>query len=196
MLAPLKKIYDKPGQHIKKWKYYFANKGLCSQSYGFSSSHVQVWELDYREGWVPKNWCFWTLMLEKTLESPLDCNEIQPVNPKGNQPWIFIGGTDAKTETQILWPPDMKNWLIRIDLDAGKDWSWEEKGITEDEMVGWYQRLNGQEFEQALEIGDGQKGLACCYPWGHKKSDMTEWLNWLTVPILKNIILKLWKYHS
>ena len=120
---------------------------LSSQSYGFSSSHVWMWELDYKESWVPKNWCFWTVVLEKTLESPLDCKEIQPVHPKENQSWIFIGRTDAEAETPILWPPDMKNWLIWKDPDAGKDWRWEEKGRTEDEIVGWHHQLNGYEFE-------------------------------------------------
>ena len=131
----------------KKQRHYFANKGLSSQSYGFSSSHIWMWELDYKKSWVPKNWCFWTVVLEKTLESPLDCKEIQPVHPKGNRSWIFIGGTDAEVEAPILWPPDAKNWLIWKDPDAGKDWEWEEKGMTEDEMVEWHQRLNGHEFE-------------------------------------------------
>ena len=139
-------------------------------------------EMDYKESWVPRNWCFWTMVLEKTLENPLDC-KIQPVNPKGNQSWIFIGRTDAEVETPILWPPDMKNWLIWKDLDAGKDWRWKEKGMTEDEMVGWHHWLDGHEFEQALGVGDGQGGLSCWSPWGHKESDMTKrlkWLNWIT----------------
>ena len=169
--------YDQPRQHIKKQRHSFANKGLSSQSYGFSSSHVWMWELDLKESWALKNWCFWTVVLEKTLESPLDCKEIQPVHPKGNQSWIFIGRTDAETPT--LWPPDMKNWLTGEDPDAGKDWRWEEKGLTEDEMVGWHHDLNEHEFEQALGFGDGQGSLACCSPWGHKESDITEWLNWL-----------------
>ena len=120
-----------------------ANKSLSSQSYGFSSSHVWMWELDYKKSWVLKNWCFWTVVLEKTLESPLDCKEIQPLNPKGNQSWIFVRRIDAKAETPILWPPDAKNWLIGKDPDAGKDWWWEEKGTTEDEMVRWHHQLNG-----------------------------------------------------
>ena len=134
MLAPWKKSYDKPRQHIKKQRYYFANKGLSSQSYGFSSSHVWIQELDCNESWALKNWCFWTVVLEKTLESPLGSKEIKPVNPKGNQPWIFIGGTDAEAEIPVLWPPDMKSWLIGKDPDAGKDWGQEEKGTKEDEM--------------------------------------------------------------
>ena len=138
---------------------------LSSQSYGFSSSHVWMWELDYKEGWAPKNWCFWTAVLEKTLESPLNCTEIKPVHPKGNQPWIFIGRTDAGAETPVLWPPDAKSWIIRKDPDAGKDQR-QEKGMTEDEMVGWDHRLNGHEFEQALGDGKGQGSLACCSPWG------------------------------
>ena len=131
--------------------HYSKCKGPSSQSYGFSSSHVWMWELDYKESWVLKDWCFWTVVLEKTLESPLDCKEIQPVNPKGNQSWMFFGGTDGEAETPVLWPPDA-NWLIGKDPDAGKDWKWEEKGTTEDEMVGWHHWLNGHEFEQAQEL--------------------------------------------
>ena len=145
--SPWRESYDQPRQHIKKQRYYFANKGSSGQSYGFSNSHVLMWELDYKESWAPNNWCFWTVMLEKTLESPLDCKEIKPVNPKGNQSWIFIGRADAETETLILWPPDVKNPLIWKDPDGGKDWSWDEKGMTENEMVGWYYQLNGHEFE-------------------------------------------------
>ena len=114
--------YDQPRQHIKKQRHYFADKDLSSQSYGFSSSHVWMWELDYKESWVPKNWCFWTVLLEKTLESPLDCKEIKPVNPKGNQSWIFIGRIGAEAETSILWLPDAENWLIGKDRNVGKDW--------------------------------------------------------------------------
>ena len=136
-----------------------------------------MWELDYKESWAPKNWCFWTVLLGKTLESPLDSKEIKPVNPKGNQSWIFIGRTDAEAETPILWSPDVKNWLIWKDPNAGKDWR-QEKGTTEDEMVGWHHRLDGHESEQALGVGDGQGGLACFSPWGSKESDTTERLNW------------------
>ena len=136
-----------------------------------------MWALDHKEGWALKNWCFWTVVLEKTLESPLDCKEIKPGNPKGNQPWLFIGRTDAEVETPILWPPDAKGWLFGKDPDAGKDWRWEEKGSTEDEMVGWHHWLNGHEFEQAIGVGDGWGGLACCRPWLQKELDMTEWLN-------------------
>ena len=138
--------HDQLRQHIKKQRHYFANKGLSSQSYGLSSSHVSMWELDYKESWALKNWCFWTVVLEKTLESPLDCKEIQPVHPKGNQSWIFIGRTDVEAETPILWPPDVKNWLIGKYPDAGKDWKQEEKGSTEDEMVGWHHWLSGHGF--------------------------------------------------
>ena len=134
--------------------------------------------MDYKESWALKNWCFWTVVLEKTLESPLDCKEIKLVNPKGNQSQIFIGRTDAEAEAPILWSPDAKNWLIGKDLDAGKDWRQKKKGATEDEMVGWHHWLNGHEFEQATGVSDGQGSLACCSPWGHKASDMTEWLNW------------------
>ena len=137
-----------------------------------------MWELDYKESWEPKNWCFWTVVLEKTLESPLNCKEIKPVNPKGNQSWIFIGRTDAEPEALILWPPDVKNWLTGKDLDTGKDWRQEETGTTVDEMAGWHHWLSGHEFEQTLGVGDGQGSLACSSPWGHKELDMTECLNW------------------
>ena len=145
--APWKKSYDQPRQHIKKQRHYFGNKGLSSQSCGFSSSHVWMWELDCKESWVPKNWCFWTVVLEKILESTFDCKEIQPAHPKGDQSWVFIGRTDAEAETPILWPLAEKNWVIWKVPDAGKGWRWEEKGTIEDEMVGWHHRLNGHEFE-------------------------------------------------
>ena len=128
MLAPWKKSYDKPRQHIKKQRHYFANKVPCSQSYSFSSSHVWIWNLYYKASWALKNLCFWTVVLEKTLESPLDCKEIQPVHPKGNQSWIFIGRTDPEAETPVLWLPDSKKWLIWKDPDAGRYWRWREKG--------------------------------------------------------------------
>ena len=147
MLAPWKKSYDKLSQCIKKQRHYFGNKGLSSQSYDFSSSHVWTWKLNHKESWVPKNWCFWTMVLEKTLESPLDCKEIKPVTPKGNWFWIFIGRTDAEAEAPLLWPSDAKGWLIWKDPDAGKDWRQEEKGMTADEMVGWHHLLNRHEFE-------------------------------------------------
>ena len=137
-----------------------------------------MWELDCEEGWVLKNWCFWTVVLEKTLESPLDCKEIQPVHPKGDQSWVFIGRTDVEAETPILWPPDAKSWLIWKDPDAGKDWGQEEKGMTEDKMVGWHHQLDGHGFGWTLGVGDGQGGLACCDSWGRKKSHTTERLNW------------------
>ena len=143
-----------------------------SQGYGFSSSHVWMWELNHTEGWVLKNWCFWTVVLEKTLKSPLDCKEIQPVHPNGNQPWIlFIGSTDAEAEAPILGPPDMKSQLTEKDPDTGKDWRKEEKGTKEDEMVGWHHWLNGHEFEKVPGDSEGQGILACCSPWGCKKLD-------------------------
>ena len=146
--------------------------------YGIScSSHVCI-SFFYKESWAPKNWCLWTVVVEKTLESPLDCKEIQPLHPKGNQPWIFIGRTDAEAGTLVLWPPDVKSWLIWKDPDAGKDWGQKEKGITEDEVVGWYHRLNGHGFGYTPGVGDGRGGLACCGSWGGKESDTTEWLNW------------------
>ena len=132
---------------ILKSRDYFADKGPSSQNYAFSSSHVRMWELDHKEGWVPKNWCFWTVMLEKTLKSPLDWKDIKSVSPKGNQLWIFIRRTDAEAETPVLWLPGAKNWLIWKDPDAGKDWSLEEKETAGDEMVGWHHRLNRHEFE-------------------------------------------------
>ena len=141
-----KKSYDQSRQHVKKQRHYFADKGLSSESYGFSSSLVWMWDLDHKESWAPKNWCFWTVVLEKTLESPLDCKEIKPVSPK-TQSWMFIGRTNAEAETPILWPLDAKNWLIWKDPDDGKDWRREEKGTIEDEMVGWHYQLDGHEFE-------------------------------------------------
>ena len=177
MLTPWKESYDQPRQHIKKQRHYFANTGLSSQGYGFSSSHVWMWELDYKESWVQKNWCFWTVVLEKTLESPLDCKEIQPVHPK-DQSWVFIGRTDVEAETPILWPPDVESWLIWKDPDAGKGWGQEEKGMTEDEMVGWQYQHNGHGFGWTLGVGNGQGGLVYCGSWGCKELDMTEWLNW------------------
>ena len=168
----------KPRQHIKKQRHYFANKGPSSQSYGFSSSHVWMWELDHKESLALKNSCFWTVVLEKTLESPLDSKEIKPVNPKRNQPWIFNGRTDAEAEAPVLWPPDGKSWLTGKDPDSGKDWRQEEKGMTEDEMVGWHHWLNGYEFEKPQGVGEGQGSLACCSPRDCKESDMTERLNW------------------
>ena len=150
----------------------------CSQGYGFSSGHVWMWELDSQESWAPKNWCFWTAVLEKTLESPLDCKKIQPVHPKGDQSWVFTGRTDVEAETPKLWPPDVESWLIGKDADAGKDWGQEEKGTVEDEMAGWHHWLDGRESEWALGVGDGQGSLACCDSWDHKESDMTEWLKW------------------
>ena len=137
-----------------------------------------MWEVDYKESWVLKNWCFWTVVMEKTLESPLDCKEIQPVHPKGDQSWVFIGRTDAEAEIPILWPSDAKSWLTGKDPDAGKDWEQEEKGMTEDEMVGWHHRLDGHGFGWTPGVGDGQGGLACWGSWGHKVLETSEWVNW------------------
>ena len=143
------------------------------QGYDFSSSHVWMWELDYKESWAPKNWCFWIVVLEKILENSLDCEEIQPVHSNGNQSWVFIGRTDVEAELPILWPPDAKNWLIWNDPDAGKDLGQEEKGTAEGEMAGWHHRLDACEFEWTPGVGDGQGGLACCDSWGSKESDTT-----------------------
>ena len=145
MFTTWKESYDQPRQHIKKQRHYFDNKGLSSLGYGFSSTHVWMWELDYKESWMQKNWCFWTVVLEKTLETPLDCKEIQPVHPQGNQSWVFIGRTDVEAETPIFWLPDAKCWLIWKDTDVGKDWRQSEKWTIEDEMIRWHHRLNGHE---------------------------------------------------
>ena len=144
---------------FKNQWHYFVNKGPSSQGYGFSSVHVWMWELDYKESWAMKNWCFWTVVLEKTLESPLDCKEIQPIHPKGNRSWVFIVSSNVEAETAIFWPPDVKSWLIWKDPDAGKDWGEGEKGMAEDEMVRWHHQLNGHEFGLTPVVGDGQGGL-------------------------------------
>ena len=163
----------KPRQHIKKQRHHFANEGPYSQSYGFSSVLVWMWELDRKEGWVPKNWCFWMVVLKKTLESPLDNKDIKLVNPEGNQLWIFIGRTDAEVESPILWSPDGKSQLTGKDSDAEKDWGQEEKWVTEDEMVGWHHWLDGHEFEQTAGDSEGQGSLPCCSPWGRKELNTT-----------------------
>ena len=183
MLAPWKKSYDQPIQHIKKQRHYVANKGPSNQSYGFSNSHVWMWELDYKESWVPKNWCFRPVVLKKTLKSPLDCKEIQPVHPKGDQSWVFIGRTDAEVETPILWPLNAKNWLIWKEPDAGKDWRQEKKEMTEDEMVGWHHWFNRHElFEKTTGVvidrevwSTAVHRVAKSQTW---LSDSTE-LNWI-----------------
>ena len=161
---------------ILKSRHYFANKGPSSQGYGFSSSHVWMWELDYKESWALKNWCFWSMVLEKTLESPLDCKEIQPAHPKGDQSWVFIGRTDVEAETPILWPPDVKSWLIWKDPDAGKDW-----GRRGRQRMRWLVGIT-----DSMDMGSGElwelvneRGLECCSSWGHKESDTAEQLNWI-----------------
>ena len=156
------KHYDKSREYIKKQRHHFADKGSDSQSYGFSCSHVWMWELDYKKGWAPKNWHFQTVVLEKMLESPLDNNEVKLVNSKRNQPWIFIGRTDA--EAPILWPPDVVSWLTGKDPDAGKDWGQEEKGTTDEEMIGWHHWLNGRESEQTPGDSERQWSLVCFHP--------------------------------
>ena len=168
-----------------------------------------MWELDYEESWALKNWCFWTVVLEKTLVSPLDCKEIQPVHSEGDQPWDFFGRNDAQGETPVLWPPHVKSWLIGKDSDAGRDWGQEEKGMTEDELAGWHHWLDGHESEWTPGVGDGQGGLACCNSWGYKNwtllSDWTE-LHWTDLDILPgcycstNVLLKInwyltWEIH-
>ena len=170
-----------------KQRYYFANKVSLVKVMVFTvvMYGCESWTIT----WVLKNWCFWTVVLEKTLESPLDCKEIQPVHPKGEQSWLFIGGTDVEAITPILWPPDVESWLIWMDPDAGKDWGQEEKDVTDDEMVGWHYRLNGHEFEWTPGVGDGQGGLVCCDSWSRKELDTTGWLNWTDL-ILKTIWFK------
>ena len=163
---------------LRELSFEYADKGLSSQSCGFSSSHVWMWELGHKESWALKNWCFWTVVLQKALENYLDYKQIQPVNLKGNRSWIFTGRTDAEAEAPILLPPNGKNWLIWKDPNARKGWRREEKGITEDEMVGWHHRFDGYELEQAPGVGDGQGCLAYCSPRDCKESDTTEWLNW------------------
>ena len=159
-------------QHIKKQRHHFANEDLYSQSYSFSTSHFQMWELDHKEAWAPKNRCFQIVVLKKTLESPLDYKEIKPVNPKGNQLWIFNGRIDAEAEAPIPWPNDAKSWLIGKDPDGQKDWG-QEKGATEAKMFGKHPRLNGHEFKQTPRDSEGQGSLECCSPWDPKQSDMT-----------------------
>jgi len=166
---------DRPRQHIKKQRHYFANKGPSSQGYGFSRSHVWMWELDCEEGWAPKNWCFWTVVLEKTLESPLDCKEIQQVHPEGDQSWVFIERIDAEAETPILWPSDAKSWLIGKDPDAGKDYSQEEKPTAEDEMAGWHHLLDGHGFGWTLGIGDGEAWRAAVHGVAESRTWLSDW---------------------
>ena len=177
-MLSLKIKFKKNNKKNKKLRHHFANKCLYNQSYGFSSSHVWIWDLDHKNGWMTNHWCFWTVVLEETLESPLNSKEIKTVNPKGNQLWIFIGSTDDETKAPILWPPDAKSWLIRKNPDAGKDWRQEENGTTEVEMVGWHHRLNGCEFQQAPGDGEGQRSLECFNTWSRKESDTTERLIW------------------
>ena len=153
-----------------------------------------MWELDCEEGWAPKNWCFWTGVLEKTLESPLDRKEIQPVHSEGDQPWDFFGRNDAKSEALVLWPPHAKSWVIGKDFDAGRDWGQEEKGMTKDEMARWHHRLDGCESEWTPGVGDGQEGLAYCNSWCRKESDMTERLNWTDCSVTKSC-LTLWPHR-
>ena len=173
MFTPWKENYHKPREHIKKQRHRFANKGPSRQIYGFSNSHVRMWELDHKEGWALKKWCFQIGVLEKTPESPLDCKEIKAVNPEGNQPWMLIRKNWCWSWSPNTSPTDAKNQHIGKDPDAGKEWGQEEKGMTEDEIVGWHHWLNGRGFEQTLGDSGGQGNLLCCGPWGQKESDMT-----------------------
>ena len=176
MLSPWKESYDQPRQHIQKQRHYFANKGASSQGYGFSCGHVWMLELDCEESWVPKNWCFWTVVLEKTLESPLDCKEIQPVHSEGDQPWMLFGRTDAKAETPILWPPHAKSWLIGKDSDAGRDWGPEKKGMTEDEMAGWHHQLDGCELSEPWDLMiDREAWCAAIHGVTKSRTQLGDW---------------------
>ena len=170
----LGKKADKPREHIKKQTHHFTEKSPYSQSHGFSSSHVRMWELDHKEDWASKNW-FRTVVLEKTVESTLECKKNKPaINPKGNEPWIFIERTDTEAEAPILWPPDVKGQLIGKDPDAGKDWRQEERGW---QRMRWHHQFNGHDFKQTPGNGERQGSLVCCSPWGCKESDTTEQLN-------------------
>ena len=177
MLSPWKRIYDKPRQHFKRQIYYFIDKGPSSQSYGFSSSHVWMWELDHKESWI-KKLMFLSCGVGEDSRKPLRQQGDQINHPKGNQFWIFTRRTNAEARAPIFWPRDVKNWLIWKDFDAGKDWGQEKKGTTEDEMAGWLHWLYWHAVEQPLGVGDGQGNVACCSPWDHNESDTTEGLNW------------------
>ena len=186
MIAFWKESYDKPRQYIKKQRHHLAHKGTYSQSYGLSRSHVRIREMDHKEGRVLKNWGFQTVLLEKAFENPVDSKN-RPVDPKGNQPWIFIGRTDAKAEAPILRLLDGKSQLIGKDPDAGKDWEQEEKKATEERLVGWHRPFKGHELVQTLTDGEGQGGLTSCSPWSHRELDKTEWLNnneWESMPVI------------
>ena len=184
--------YDQTRQHIKKQRHYFSNKGPSSQGYGFSSSHEWMWELHYKESWALKNWCFWSVVLEKTLESPLDCKEIQPVHAKGDQSWVFIGRTDVEAETPIFWLPHVKNWLIWKDPDTRKDWGQEEKGTREDEMVALHHWLNGHGFGWTSEVGHGQGGLAYCNSWVTKSQ--TQLSDWTELTVNLSFYCECWRW--
>ena len=186
-----RKVMNNLDSILKSRNITLSRKCPSCQCYDFSSGHLWMWELDYKESWALKNWCFWTVVLEKTLESPLDYKEIRPVHPKGDQSWVFIGRTYAEAETPILWPPHAKSWLIGKDSDAGRDWGQEEKGTTEDEMAGWHHWLDGRESEWTPGVGEGQGGLAFCDSWSRKELDMTEWLNLTELKV--QYCLKTWK---
>ena len=184
MLDTWNKSYHQLRKHIKNQRHSFANKGSSSQSYGFSSSHIWIWKLYHKEGWAPKNWCFWTVVLETTFEIPLDCKEVKPVNSKGNQPWIFIGRADPEAKAPTLWPPDAKTWLIGKDLHAGKIWRQEEKGMTEEEMVEWHHQLDGMSLSKLWELVMGREASGAAVHGVSKSwTQPSDWTDWTRICI-------------